>query len=259
MDRAVITDNLKNCSGTPGCTGHAEVALLGVMTLPMPPPFCWICCSPSTSLFPWSSCCVYLRIATWTSTPSLAVLLVATLLRLALNVASTRVVLLHGHEGGDAAGKVIEAFGEVVIGGNYAVGMVRILMIINFSVGLRVQVGYPGERTFPLDAMPGKQMAIDADLNAGIIEQDETNDVERIATEADFYGSMDGATKFVKGDAVAGFLILFINIGGLIIGMVQRDLEFSDALQKYVLLTIGDGLVAQIPSLLLSVAAAILA
>ncbi|MDO3385045.1 flagellar biosynthesis protein FlhA [Gilvimarinus sp. SDUM040013] len=191
------------------------------------------------------------------------ILLVATLLRLALNVASTRVVLLNGHEGGDAAGKVIQAFGEVVIGGNYAVGLVvfLILMIINFVVVTK-GAGRISEVSarFTLDAMPGKQMAIDADLNAGLIDQDEAKQRrEDVASEADFYGAMDGASKFVRGDAIAGIMILAINIiGGLGIGMAQHDLEFADALQKYILLTIGDGLVAQIPSLMLSTATAIL-
>ena len=191
------------------------------------------------------------------------ILLVATLLRLALNVASTRVVLLNGHEGGDAAGKVIQAFGEVVIGGNYAVGLVvfLILMIINFVVVTK-GAGRISEVSarFTLDAMPGKQMAIDADLNAGLIDQDEARRRrEDVASEADFYGAMDGASKFVRGDAIAGILILAINIiGGLGVGMVQHNLEFADALQKYILLTIGDGLVAQIPSLMLSTATAIL-
>lgn len=191
------------------------------------------------------------------------ILLLATLLRLALNVASTRVVLLHGHEGGDAAGKVIQSFGEVVIGGNYAVGLVvfLILMIINFVVVTK-GAGRISEVSarFTLDAMPGKQMAIDADLNAGLIDQEEARTRRQdVASEADFYGAMDGASKFVRGDAIAGILILVINIiGGLGIGMIQHELEFQDALQKYILLTIGDGLVAQIPSLLLSTSAAIL-
>jgi len=193
--------------------------------------------------------------------PSL--LLVATLLRLALNVASTRVVLLEGHEGGDAAGKVIEAFGAFVIGGNYAVGLVvfAILVIINFVVVTK-GAGRVSEVSarFTLDAMPGKQMAIDADLNAGLISQDEARTRrEEVAQEADFYGAMDGASKFVRGDAVAGILILLINIvGGLAIGMLQHGLDFSTALRFYALLTIGDGLVAQIPSLLLSTSAAII-
>jgi flagellar biosynthesis protein FlhA len=190
------------------------------------------------------------------------VLLIATVLRLALNVASTRVVLLEGHEGGDAAGKVIEAFGSVVIGGNYAVGLVvfAILVIINFVVVTK-GAGRISEVTarFTLDAMPGKQMAIDADLNAGFITAEQAKARrEEIGREADFYGSMDGASKFVKGDAIAGIIILFINIiGGLFIGMIQHDLEFSEAVEIYTLLTIGDGLVAQIPGLLLSIGTAI--
>lgn len=192
-----------------------------------------------------------------------SILLVATLMRLALNVASTRVVLLYGHEGGDAAGKVIEAFGSVVIGGNYVVGLVvfLILVIINFVVVTK-GAGRISEVSarFTLDAMPGKQMAIDADLNAGLINQDEARERRADVTqEADFYGSMDGASKFVRGDAVAGILILVINIiGGLAIGMAQHDLDFATAAEFYSLLTIGDGLVAQIPSLLLSTAAAIM-
>ena len=191
------------------------------------------------------------------------ILLAATLLRLALNVASTRVVLLHGQDGHDAAGKVIQAFGEVVIGGNYVVGIVvfAILMIINFVVVTK-GAGRISEVSarFTLDAMPGKQMAIDADLNAGLIDQAEAKKRRsEVSQEADFYGSMDGASKFVRGDAIAGLLILFINlIGGIAIGMFQHDLAFGDAGRIYTLLTIGDGLVAQIPSLLLSTAAAIM-
>jgi flagellar biosynthesis protein FlhA len=191
------------------------------------------------------------------------ILLAATLMRLALNVASTRVVLLHGHAGGDAAGQVIKAFGEVVIGGNYVVGIVvfAILMIINFVVVTK-GAGRISEVSarFTLDAMPGKQMAIDADLNAGLIDQAEAKQRRSdVSQEADFYGSMDGASKFVRGDAVAGLLILFINlIGGIAIGVFQHSLNFVDAGKVYTLLTIGDGLVAQIPSLLLSTAAAIM-
>jgi len=191
------------------------------------------------------------------------VLLVATLLRLALNIASTRVVLLDGHTGTDAAGHVIEAFGDFVIGGDYAVGLVvfAILVIINFVVVTK-GAGRISEVTarFTLDAMPGKQMAIDADLNAGVISQEEAKRRRsEIVMESDFYGSMDGASKFVRGDAIAGILILFINIiGGLSVGMLQHDMEFSQAMHNYTLLTIGDGLVAQIPSLLLSTAAAIM-
>ncbi|MBJ7547525.1 flagellar biosynthesis protein FlhA, partial [Pseudomonas sp. OA3] len=191
------------------------------------------------------------------------ILLAATLLRLALNVASTRVVLLHGHEGHAAAGQVIQAFGEVVIGGNYVVGIVvfAILMIINFVVVTK-GAGRISEVSarFTLDAMPGKQMAIDADLNAGLIDQAEAKKRRsEVAQEADFYGSMDGASKFVRGDAIAGLLILFINlIGGIAIGVLQHGLPFAEAGKVYTLLTIGDGLVAQIPSLLLSTAAAVM-
>jgi flagellar biosynthesis protein FlhA len=191
------------------------------------------------------------------------ILLVATLLRLALNVASTRVVMLHGHEGHAAAGKVIQAFGDVVIGGNYVVGIVvfAILMIINFVVVTK-GAGRISEVSarFTLDAMPGKQMAIDADLNAGLIDQAAAKARRtEVAAEAEFYGSMDGASKFVRGDAVAGLLILFINLlGGMAVGIFQHGLTFAEAGKVYALLTIGDGLVAQLPSLLLSTAAAIM-
>ncbi|MCK4864281.1 MAG: flagellar biosynthesis protein FlhA [Gammaproteobacteria bacterium] len=191
------------------------------------------------------------------------ILLVTTLLRLALNVASTRVVLLEGHTGGDAAGQVIKAFGEFVVGGNYAVGIIvfAILVIINFVVITKgaTRISEVSAR-FTLDAMPGKQMAIDADLNAGLLDADEARKRrEEISAEAEFYGSMDGASKFVRGDAVAGILILLINIlGGLVIGILQHDLTFAVAAKNYVLLTIGDGLVAQIPALLLSTAAGII-
>lgn len=191
------------------------------------------------------------------------VLLLGTMLRLALNVASTRVVLLEGHTGPGAAGRVIESFGDFVIGGNYAVGIVVfiILVIINFVVVTK-GAGRVSEVTarFTLDAMPGKQMAIDSDLSAGLLTADQARERrEEIRTEADFYGSMDGASKFVRGDAVAGIVILFINIiGGLSIGVFQHDLSLGDATENYVLLTIGDGLVAQIPALLLSTAVAII-
>jgi flagellar biosynthesis protein FlhA len=191
------------------------------------------------------------------------VLLLATLLRLALNVASTRVVLLHGHQGTAAAGHVIEAFGQFVVGGNYAVGIVvfAILTIINFVVVTK-GAGRISEVSarFTLDAMPGKQMAIDADLNAGLIKQEEAR-VRRaeVRAEADFYGSMDGASKFVRGDATAGILILVINmVGGLAIGTLSHGMGFTDAARVYTLLTIGDGLVAQIPALLLSTGVAII-
>jgi len=188
------------------------------------------------------------------------VLLVTTLLRLSLNIASTRVVLLEGHTGPDAAGKVIESFGHFLVGDNYAVGLVVfvIMVVINFVVitkgaGRIAEVG----ARFTLDAMPGKQMAIDADLNAGLIGEDEARKRRAvIAQEADFFGSMDGASKFVRGDAVAGIIILLINIfGGLIIGVLQHDMDIASAAKTYTLLTIGDGLVAQIPALIISTAA----
>lgn len=192
-----------------------------------------------------------------------AVLLFTTLLRLSLNVASTRVILMEGHTGPDAAGKVIEAFGHFLVGGNFAVGVMvfLILVVINFMVitkgaGRIAEVG----ARFTLDAMPGKQMAIDADLNAGLIGEDVARKRRaEVAQEADFYGSMDGASKFVSGDAVAGLLILVINIiGGLIVGMAQHDMGFSEAVTTYTLLAIGDGLVAQIPALVISTAAGVM-
>lgn len=192
-----------------------------------------------------------------------SILLLATMLRLSLNVASTRVILVDGHNGPGAAGKVIESFGQFVIAGNYAVGFIifAILMIINFAVVTK-GAGRVSEviARFTLDAMPGKQMAIDADLNAGLIDQETAKARrEEVSQESDFFGSMDGASKFVRGDAIAGILILAINIiGGLAIGMSQHQLSFSEAGEIYVLLTIGDGLVAQIPSLLLSLSTAII-
>ena len=191
------------------------------------------------------------------------VLLFATMLRLALNVASTRIILVEGHTGHDAAGKVVSAFGEFVIAGNYVVGFIifAILMIINFIVVTK-GAGRVSEvnARFTLDAMPGKQMSIDADLNAGVIDQATAKKRrEELAQESDFFGAMDGASKFVSGDAIAGLLILLINlIGGLAIGVIQHGLSVSDAGKIYTLLTIGDGLVAQIPSLLLSLATAII-
>ena len=207
------------------------MAALGMVILPMPAFLLDILFSFNIALS-----LVVLLITVYTLKPLdfgsfPSVLLIATILRLALNVASTRVVLLEGHEGPDAAGKVIEAFGSVVIGGNYAVGLVvfLILIIINFVVVTK-GAGRISEVTarFTLDAMPGKQMAIDADLNAGFITQEQARERRtEVTSEADFYGSMDGASKFVKGDAIAGILILFINIiGGLVIGMVQYDLSF---------------------------------
>ncbi len=239
------------------------LTVLAMMTLPIPPLLLDALFSFNIALS-----LVVLLVAVYALRPLdfavfPTILLVTTLLRLALNVASTRVVLLEGHTGTDAAGKVIEAFGTVVIGGNYVVGLVvfLILIIINFVVVTK-GAGRISEVSarFTLDAMPGKQMAIDADLNAGLINQDDARRRrEEVAQEADFYGAMDGASKFVRGDAVAGVLILAINlIGGLAIGVLQHDLGFADAMQLYSLLTIGDGLVAQIPALLLSTTAAIM-
>ncbi len=239
------------------------LAILAMVILPLPP---WLL----DTLFTFNIvlAVIVLLVAVSTKRPLdftvfPTILLIATLMRLTLNVASTRVVLLNGHLGGDAAGKVIQAFGEVVVGGNYFVGIVVfiILMIINFVV-----ITKGGERIsevsarFTLDALPGKQMAIDADLNAGLIDQAQAKTRrEEVAREADFYGSMDGASKFVRGDAIAGLLILVINIlGGIAVGMVQHDLAAAEAFQRFALLTIGDGLVAQIPSLLLATAAAII-
>jgi flagellar biosynthesis protein FlhA len=238
------------------------LAALGMVILPLPPFLLDILFSFNIAL-----ALVVLLVTVYTMKPLdfgmfPAVLLIATIMRLALNVASTRVVLLEGHNGGDAAGKVIEAFGSVVIGGNYAVGLVvfLILIIINFVV-ITKGAGRISEVSarFTLDAMPGKQMAIDADMNAGFISAEQARDRrEEVTREADFYGSMDGASKFVKGDAIAGIVILVINIvGGLFVGMIQHDLSFSHAMEVYTLLTIGDGLVAQLPSLLLSIGTAI--
>ena len=253
--RAVALENI----GTP----IVVLATLGMVVLPMPAFLLDVFFSFNIALS-----LLILLVSVYVNKPLdfaafPTVLLIATLLRLALNVASTRVVLLEGHNGSGAAGEVIDAFGSVVIGGNLAVGLIvfMILMIINFAVVTK-GAGRISEVSarFTLDAMPGKQMAIDADLNAGIIDQEQAKSRrEEVTEEADFYGSMDGASKFVKGDAVAGLLILFINIiGGLIIGISQHDLSFAEAGEIYTLLTIGDGLVAQIPSLLLSIAAAII-
>ncbi|UTW02750.1 flagellar biosynthesis protein FlhA [Amphritea atlantica] len=263
MDRAAIYSNVRGVGKGNLGIPFLLLLVLGMVTLPMPPFLL-------DTLFTFNIAlsivvllvCVYsMRPLDFAVFPT--ILLIATLMRLALNVASTRIVLLYGHEGGDAAGKVIEAFGEVVIGGNYVVGLVvfMILVIINFVVVTK-GAGRISEVSarFTLDAMPGKQMAIDADLNAGLISQEDAKDRrQEVTQEADFYGSMDGASKFVRGDAVAGILILVINIlGGLGIGMLQHDLSFELAARYYSLLTIGDGLVAQIPSLLLSTAAAIM-
>ena len=239
------------------------LSLLAMMVLPLPPLLLDVLFTFNISL----SIVILLagiysrRPLDFASFPT--VLLVATLLRLALNIASTRVVLLHGHQGPQAAGEVIHAFGDFVIGGNYAVGFVvfAILVIINFVVVTK-GAGRISEVSarFTLDAMPGKQMAIDADLNAGVINQEEAKKRRaEVSQEADFYGAMDGAGKFVRGDAVAGILIVAINIlGGFVIGVLQHDMAMGEAVRVFTLLTIGDGLVAQIPGLLLSVASAIM-
>ncbi|MCE5364866.1 flagellar biosynthesis protein FlhA [Pseudomonas anguilliseptica] len=267
MNRSqVLNDARSNLSGLK--QGNLGIPLLllvmlGMVMLPIPPFLLDVLFTFSIALS-----IVVLLVAIYALRPLdfavfPTILLAATLLRLALNVASTRVVLLNGQDGHDAAGKVIQAFGEVVIGGNYVVGIVvfAILMIINFVVVTK-GAGRISEVSarFTLDAMPGKQMAIDADLNAGLIDQGEAKKRRsEVSQEADFYGSMDGASKFVRGDAIAGLLILFINlIGGIAIGIFQHNLSFADAGRIYTLLTIGDGLVAQIPSLLLSTAAAIM-
>ena len=239
------------------------LSLLGMMVIPLPPVLLDLLFSfnIALSIIILLSVVYVMRPLEFSVFPT--ILLIVTLLRLSLNVASTRVVLLNGHEGPSAAGHVIEAFGEFVIGGNYAVGMVvfAILTIINFVVVTKgaERISEVSAR-FTLDAMPGKQMAIDADLNAGVLSNDEARARrDEVRDEADFYGSMDGASKFVRGDALAGLLILFINlIGGLIIGMAQHGLGLSEAGRTYSLLTIGDGLVAQLPGLMLSTAVAIL-
>ncbi|GAB3630455.1 flagellar biosynthesis protein FlhA [Pandoraea terrae] len=238
------------------------IMVLGMMILPLPPFILDLLFTFNIALS-----VMVLLVSMYTQKPLdfaafPSVLLFSTLLRLSLNVASTRIVLLQGHTGPDAAGKVIEAFGHFLVGGNYAVGIVVfvILVIINFMVitkgaGRIAEVG----ARFTLDAMPGKQMAIDADLNAGLIGEEEARKRRtNIAQEADFYGSMDGASKFVRGDAVAGLMIMVINIvGGLIVGVAQHGLDIGMAAKNYTLLTIGDGLVAQIPALVISTAAGV--
>jgi len=237
--------------------------MLGMMVIPLPPFLLDIFFTFNISL-----ALVILLAAVYVKRPLdfevfPTVILIATLLRLALNIASTRIVLLEGHTGTDAAGQVIRAFGEFVVGGNTAVGLVifLILVIINFVVVTKgaTRVAEVSAR-FTLDSMPGKQMAIDADLNAGLINQEEAKARrEEVSRESDFYGSMDGAGKFVRGDAIAGILILVITIiGGLSVGMLQHDMGLADATHNYTLLTIGDGLVAQIPALLLSTAAGLM-
>ncbi|MDG6777649.1 flagellar biosynthesis protein FlhA [Thiomicrorhabdus sp. zzn3] len=256
---ATIRHNLTRGLGVP----IAVLALLGMVTIPLPPMLLDVFFTFNIALS-----LVVLMVTLYAKRPLdfaifPTIILLATLFRLALNIASTRVILLEGHQGGASAGHVIEAFGEFVIGGNFAVGLVvfAILVVINFVV-ITKGAGRVAEVSarFTLDSMPGKQMAIDADLNAGLITQEQAQERRReIASEADFYGSMDGASKFVRGDAVAGIIILFINlIGGFSIGMGQHGLGFGEAIQVYTILTLGDGLVAQIPALLLSTATAII-
>lgn len=238
------------------------VMLLGMMILPLPAIMLDVLFSFNIAL---SILVLLIGLQTTKALDFIAfptVLLVTTMLRLSLNVASTRVVLTEGHSGPDAAGKVIEAFGHFLIGGNYTVGIVVfvILTIINFTVVTKGagRIAEVGAR-FTLDAMPGKQMAIDADLNAGLIGEDQARKRRtEIGQESEFYGAMDGASKYVRGDAIAGILVIIINVvGGLIVGMVQHDMAFADAVKNYTLLAIGDGLVAQIPSLVISVAAGV--
>jgi len=262
MAQEGILTNLRGLNRTGIGTAVLLVLMLAMMVVPLAPTMLDLLFTfnIALSLVVILSCIYSKKPLDFAAFPT--VLLVATLLRLALNIASTRVVLLNGHTGTNAAGHVIQAFGEFVVGGNYAVGLVvfTILVIINFVVVTK-GAGRISEVSarFTLDAMPGKQMAIDADLNAGLINQDEAKARRSaVVAEADFYGAMDGASKFVRGDAVAGILILLVNIlGGLTVGMLQHDMAFTNALHNYTLLTIGDGLVAQIPSLVLSTAAAI--
>ncbi|MCO4891332.1 flagellar biosynthesis protein FlhA [Cupriavidus sp. WGtm5] len=239
------------------------IMILGMMILPLPPFVLDLLFTFNIAL-----AIMVLLVSMYTQKPLdfaafPAVLLFTTLLRLSLNVASTRIVLLEGHTGPDAAGKVVEAFGHFLVGGNFAVGIVvfAILVVINFMVitkgaGRIAEVG----ARFMLDSMPGKQMSIDADLNAGLIDEAAAKKRRaEVAQESDFYGAMDGASKFVRGDAVAGLLIMFINVAaGMVVGMVQHDLDFGTAVHNYTLLTIGDGLVAQIPALVISTAAGVI-
>jgi len=261
MNLLLLIQNFIKRAGLVGMAGPVLIVMiLAMMVLPLPPLLLDI-------LFTFNiAVSIMVLLVSMNTNKALdfaifpTVLLITTLLRLSLNVASTRIVLMEGHTGPDAAGKVIESFGHFLVGGNYAVGIVvfAILVIINFVVitkgaGRIAEVG----ARFTLDAMPGKQMAIDADLNAGLIGEDvaRTRRAE-VAQEADFYGAMDGASKFVRGDAVAGIIILLINIvGGLIVGVLQHDLDIATAAKYYTLLTIGDGLVAQIPALVISTAA----
>jgi len=256
-------NRLKNISDGDAIMGIAIVAILAVMLLPLPGSMLDIFLAINISF-----AIVILLTAIYTLKPLdfiiyPSLLLVTTLFRLALNVASTRLILLHGHEGPSAAGYIIQAFGHFVVGGNYVVGLVVfiILVIVNFVVITKgtERISEVAAR-FTLDAMPGKQMSIDADLNAGLINEEEARRRrELIAREADFYGTMDGASKFVRGDAIAGILITMINIlGGLTIGVLLQGMPIKEALQTYTILTVGDGLVSQIPALVISTSAGIL-
>lgn len=261
MNNALTFSSITNGSSLKTMAGPVLIIMiLGMMVMPLPPFILDVLFTFNIAL-----AIIVLMVSLYTKNPLdfavfPTVLLITTLLRLSLNVASTRVVLLEGHTGPDAAGKVIEAFGHFLVGGNYAVGLVVfiILVVINFVV-ITKGAGRIAEVSarFTLDAMPGKQMAIDADLNAGLIGEDDARSRrETISKEADFYGSMDGASKFVRGDAIAGVMVMLITIiGGLIVGMLQHDLDLDTAAKNYTLLTIGDGLVAQIPALVISTAA----
>ncbi|MCC7410888.1 MAG: flagellar biosynthesis protein FlhA [Gammaproteobacteria bacterium] len=263
MNQTVVMNGLKDLKRLNAGAPLIVLAVLAMMVLPLPTPLLDVLFTFNIAL----SLIVLLAVIYGRRPLDFAafptVLLIATLLRLSLNIASTRVVLLHGHSGPGAAGQVIQAFGDFVVGGNYTVGFVvfMILVVINFVVitkgGGRIS---EVSARFTLDAMPGKQMAIDADLNAGLIDRDEAR-LRRVevAQEADFYGAMDGASKFVRGDAIAGLLVMAINIlGGLAVGVLQHGMAVSEAARVFTLLTIGDGLVAQIPSLLLATAAAVI-
>ncbi|GLQ93758.1 flagellar biosynthesis protein FlhA [Dyella acidisoli] len=263
MATASVLDSFKQVSRRGAAAPVVMLAMLAMLMLPLPPFVLDILFSfnIALSLVILLAVVYVLRPLEFGAFPT--VVLLGTLLRLALNIASSRVILLHGHDGAGAAGKVIEAFGEFVIGGNFAVGLVvfAILTIINFVVVTKgaTRVSEVTAR-FTLDSMPGKQMAIDADLNAGLLTQEQARERrQEVREEADFYGSMDGASKFVRGDATAGILILFINIvGGFFVGMLQHGLSAGEAARTYTLLTIGDGLVAQVPALMLSIATAVI-
>ena len=258
--RSTLMDSAKSSSAL---IAMAVVAILLVMIIPIPTFLMDVLLSFSLALS-----IIILLMSMYVLKPLQfsvfpSILLMVTLLRLSLNVASTRLILLHGNEGTEAAGKVIQAFGTFVVGGNYVVGMIvfLVLVLINFVVTTKgaTRVAEVSAR-FTLDAMPGKQMSIDADLNAGLISDTQARQRRvEIEQEANFYGAMDGASKFVRGDAIAGILIVLVNvIGGLIIGVLQNNMAVVDAAKNYTLLTIGDGLVTQVPALIVSTAAGIL-